>query len=157
MNLFNILLIALVIIAVISIFFYFFQERFIFHPEKLSKDFIFQYENQEVEEYNIQLNDNVIDAFDDGIYVKELDNHGQFVNDSSYEMGNIEFCRNVVNTSIDDAIDFILQKRTKSGHWLLEKTIRPGAMFARIEHKGIESKWVTYRALNVLKMYNEVN
>lgn len=60
MNLFNILLIALAIIAVISIFFYFFQERFIFHPEKLSEDFIFQYENQEVEEYNIQLNDNVL-------------------------------------------------------------------------------------------------
>ena len=35
---FNILLIALAIIAVISIFFYFFQERFIFHPEKLIDD-----------------------------------------------------------------------------------------------------------------------
>ena len=60
MNIFNILLIVLVIIAVISIIFYFFQERFIFHPEKLSKDFIFQYENQEVEEYNIQLHDQVL-------------------------------------------------------------------------------------------------
>ena len=60
MNIFNILLIVLIIIAVISIIFYFFQERFIFHPEKLSKDFIFQYENQEVEEYNIQLHDQVL-------------------------------------------------------------------------------------------------
>ena len=60
MGWFNILLLVLVIIAVISILFYFFQERFIFHPEKLSKDFIFQYENQEVEEYNIQLHDHVL-------------------------------------------------------------------------------------------------
>ena len=60
MNWINILLIILAIIAVLSAFFYFFQERFIFHPEKLSKDFIFQYENQDVEEYNIQLHDNVL-------------------------------------------------------------------------------------------------
>ena len=60
MNGINILLIVLAVIAVLSIFFYFFQERFIFHPEKLSKDFIFQYENQDVEEYNIQLYDNVL-------------------------------------------------------------------------------------------------
>jgi len=60
MTLENILLIVLAIVAVVSILFYFFQERFIFHPEKLSKDFIFQYENQEVEEYNIELHDNVL-------------------------------------------------------------------------------------------------
>jgi len=60
MNLENILLIVLAIIVVASILFYFFQERFIFHPEKLSQDFIFQYENQEVEEYNIELHDNVL-------------------------------------------------------------------------------------------------
>jgi len=60
MDLFDILLLALIIIVIISVFFYFFQERFIFHPEKLSKDFIFQYENQDVEEYNIQLHDQVL-------------------------------------------------------------------------------------------------
>jgi len=60
MDLFDILLLALIIIAVISIFFYFFQERFIFHPEKLSKDFIFQYENKKIEEYNIQFHHNIL-------------------------------------------------------------------------------------------------
>ncbi len=50
-----ILLIVLVTIIFILLFVYFFQERFIFHPEKLPKDFEFQYKNQEVEEYNIEI------------------------------------------------------------------------------------------------------
>ena len=56
------LIISIVVISiiVISVVLYFFQERFIFHPEKLPKDFIFQYENQEVEEYNVQLSDKVM-------------------------------------------------------------------------------------------------
>ncbi len=55
------LIITIIIITVIavSLIFYFFQEKFIFKPEKLSDDFKFEYENQEVEEYNIQLNDKV--------------------------------------------------------------------------------------------------
>jgi len=56
----NILLIFIAIVATISILLYFFQERFLFHPEKLPKDFVFQYENQEVEEYNVQLNEKVL-------------------------------------------------------------------------------------------------
>jgi predicted alpha/beta-fold hydrolase len=56
----TIFLLFIATVATISILLYFFQERFLFHPEKLPKDFIFQYENQEVEEYNIQLNDNVL-------------------------------------------------------------------------------------------------
>jgi len=56
----NIFLLFIAIVATVSIFLYFFQERFLFHPEKLPKDFVFQYENQEVEEYNVQLNDKVL-------------------------------------------------------------------------------------------------
>ena len=37
-----------------------FQERFIFHPEKLPKDFVFQYENQQVDEYNMELKPGVV-------------------------------------------------------------------------------------------------
>jgi pimeloyl-ACP methyl ester carboxylesterase len=50
-----ILLIALAIVVFILLFVYFFQERFIFHPEKLPKNFEFQYKNQDVEEYNIEI------------------------------------------------------------------------------------------------------
>ncbi len=60
MNWTYIVSVVLIVIVAISIFLYFFQERFLFHPEKLSKDFIFQYENQVVEEYNIQLTDKVL-------------------------------------------------------------------------------------------------
>jgi len=51
----NYLLIFISIIIVVSILLYFFQERFLFHPEKLSKDFKFQYENQKVKEYNLEI------------------------------------------------------------------------------------------------------
>lgn len=54
------LIILGIIVAAISIFLYFFQERFLFHPEKLPKDFVFQYENQKVEEYNLELPDGAI-------------------------------------------------------------------------------------------------
>jgi len=60
MNWPQIILIVLGIIAVMSIFLYFFQERFIFHPEKLPKDFVFQYENQQVDEYNMELKPGVV-------------------------------------------------------------------------------------------------
>lgn len=57
------LLIALgvvVVIVLILAFVYFFQERLIFLPEKLPKDFHFQYENQDVEEYTIEVKKGVI-------------------------------------------------------------------------------------------------
>jgi pimeloyl-ACP methyl ester carboxylesterase len=54
------LLILIIVVATISIFLYFFQERFLFHPEKLPKDFVFQYENQQVEEYNLELQDGAV-------------------------------------------------------------------------------------------------
>ncbi len=55
----SILFILFGVIILILIFVYYFQERFIFHPEKLSKNFQFKYKNQEVEEYNIQIKDGV--------------------------------------------------------------------------------------------------
>ena len=59
MSLTAIILIILGIIAFILVFVYLFQERFIFHPEKLPEDFQFQYENQVVEEYNLPIRDGV--------------------------------------------------------------------------------------------------
>jgi len=53
-------IILVIVIAAVSIFLYFFQERFLFHPEKLPKDFVFQYENQQVDEYNLELPDGTI-------------------------------------------------------------------------------------------------
>lgn len=55
-----ILTIIVGIIILFSVVLYFFQQRFIFHPEKLPEDFVFQYENQEVDEYNMQLKPGVV-------------------------------------------------------------------------------------------------
>ena len=55
MTFWNYIYIAIVIIVFILLFVYFFQERFIFLPEKLSKNFQFKYKNQDVKEYNINI------------------------------------------------------------------------------------------------------
>lgn len=60
MNWTQIIIITLIVIASLSILFYFIQDKLIFKPEKLSKDFVFQYENQVVEEYNFELRDGVL-------------------------------------------------------------------------------------------------
>jgi hypothetical protein len=62
----------------------------------------------------------------------------------------------VKDRSMDSAIQFILEKRQASGKWLLERTIRPSAMHAKFEEKGLESKWITFRVLSTLKKYNSI-
>lgn len=48
------------IYIVISIALYYLQEVFLFRPEKLPKDFQFYYENQKVEEYNMETRDGAV-------------------------------------------------------------------------------------------------
>ncbi len=50
-----VLALIVVIYLVINILVYFLQDFLMFKPEKLAKDFQFYYENQEIEEYNIEL------------------------------------------------------------------------------------------------------
>lgn len=59
-QIFYILGIVLIVYVVISILLYFFQDFFLFRPEKLPKDFQFYYENQETEEYNIETRDDAV-------------------------------------------------------------------------------------------------
>jgi len=49
-----------------------------------------------------------------------------------------------------DAIQFILNKRSAQGYWMLENSLN-GKMWVDIEKKGKPSKWVTLRALRVIK------
>ncbi len=55
-----ILTIVLVIYMALNILVYFLQDYLMFKPEKLPKDFQFYYENQEIEEYNIETRDGAI-------------------------------------------------------------------------------------------------
>jgi len=45
---------------VISVLLYYLQDYFLFKPEKLPEDFQFYYENQEIEEYNIETRDGAV-------------------------------------------------------------------------------------------------
>jgi hypothetical protein len=51
-----------------------------------------------------------------------------------------------------EAIDLIISKQDNSGKWNLERTYN-GRYQARIEQQGKPSKWITLRALKVLKRF----
>ncbi|MBN2322299.1 MAG: nitrogen fixation protein NifH [Spirochaetes bacterium] len=53
-----------------------------------------------------------------------------------------------------DAVDIIAFKQNEMGKWNLEATFN-GRFWTSIEKKGTPSKWITYRALRVLKKYYE--
>ena len=56
----SVVLIVLAVYLAISIALYYLQEYFLFKPEKLPKDFQFLYENQLVDEYNLETRDGAI-------------------------------------------------------------------------------------------------
>ena len=53
---------------------------------------------------------------------------------------------------LKDAIDIVKSKRTVDGTWKMENS-NNGKMVVRIENKGKPSKWITLKALKVLKEY----
>ncbi len=73
MNWLNTIIIVLIVIVALSIIFYFVQDKLIFKPEKLPDDFVFQYKNQEVKEYKVELKDNVVI---NGLHFKSKDAKG---------------------------------------------------------------------------------
>lgn len=54
---FHITIIVCIAYIVISVALYYLQDYMLFKPEKLSKDFQFYYENQEIKEYNLETRD----------------------------------------------------------------------------------------------------
>lgn len=56
----HILIWIAIIYIVISVLLYYLQDYFLFKPEKLPKEFQFNYENQKVEEYNLETRDGAI-------------------------------------------------------------------------------------------------
>jgi len=67
--------------------------------------------------------------------------------DGSAELGEVPRLAN--------ALQLILSKQDAQGRWKLENTLN-GKMWADIEKKGQPSKWVTLRALRVLKRVAQV-
>lgn len=56
----SVLLIILAIYIGVSIALYYLQDNMLFKPEKLPKDFLFNYENQKTKEYNLETRDGAL-------------------------------------------------------------------------------------------------
>ena len=56
----HLIIITLVVYVIISIALYYLQDYMLFKPEKLSKDFEFYYENQDIEEHNLETRDGAV-------------------------------------------------------------------------------------------------
>lgn len=53
---------------------------------------------------------------------------------------------------MQEAVDVVLSKQDATGRWMLENSFN-GRYYTNIEKKGTPSKWITLRALTVLKRY----
>ena len=51
------------------------------------------------------------------------------------------------------AIDLVVNAQQEDGSWLLKNSVGNGKMWMDIEEKGKPSKWITLRAMRVLKRY----
>lgn len=56
----------------------------------------------------------------------------------------------IKNPVIDDAIDLILTKKNRNNRWIANRI--PNNMYGRWGKEGEENKWITFRALRVLKL-----
>ena len=57
---------------------------------------------------------------------------------------------------LDDPLDHIERKRGRDGRWRLDDSLN-GKMLANIERKGHPSKWITLRAMIVLKHFGRLD
>jgi hypothetical protein len=53
---------------------------------------------------------------------------------------------------MQEAIDLVVSKQDRQGRWKLENTYNDRFQ-VRIERKGKESKWITFKALETLKRF----
>jgi len=139
------LLILIIIVATVSVFLYFFQERFLFHPEKLPKDFVFQYENQQVEEYNLELPDG---AVINGLHFKSENPKGLVY----YLKGNSKSIKGWGKFAVDftlhnyDVIMIDYRGFGKSTGKLSQESMKRDALYVydRIKEKVKESHIIVY-------------
>jgi hypothetical protein len=57
----------------------------------------------------------------------------------------------VKDKAVDEGLEFILSKRGPDGRWNLDYTMSRSAAYANFGQRGKTSKWITLRALKVLK------
>lgn len=139
------LIILIIVVTVVSLFLYFFQERFLFHPEKLPKDFVFQYENQQVEEYNLELEDG---AIINGLHFKSENPKGLVY----YLKGNSKSIKGWGKFAVDftlhnyDVIMIDYRGFGKSTGKLSQESMKRDALYVydKIKEKVKESRIIVY-------------
>lgn len=72
--------------------------------------------------------------------------------DDALEILEIMAKLKVKDRRLDDAVGLVERKRMDDGRWILESTFN-GRFVADIERKGKPSKWITLKAMQVLKYY----
>ncbi len=75
-----------------------------------------------------------------------------FYNSDALEVLDTLARLNICDERMQDAIDLVVSKQQSDGRWLLKHTFN-GRMWHGIEVKHQSSKWVTLRALRVLRHY----
>jgi hypothetical protein len=55
---------------------------------------------------------------------------------------------------MQEAVDLVVSRQNEAGRWPLEKSFN-GRMLVRIGNKAQPGKWITLKALRVLKRYYE--
>lgn len=63
----------------------------------------------------------------------------------------------ITDSRMNDALNAIQTKRDNMGRWRTENTSSTDRLLIQTEGKGEQSKWVTLRAIRVLKRYNAVD
>ncbi|MFW9831906.1 MAG: nitrogen fixation protein NifH, partial [Candidatus Thorarchaeota archaeon] len=58
------------------------------------------------------------------------------------------------DSCMQDALDIVLQNQQTDGKWLLKHSFN-GKFWHDIEQKGKPSKWITLRALRVIKRFSK--
>lgn len=59
----------------------------------------------------------------------------------------------IQDSRMDDAIHIVLSKQDETGRWKVENTYNSDRLLIPFEQKGAQSKWITLRAMRVLKRY----
>ncbi|NLB55675.1 MAG: nitrogen fixation protein NifH [Lentisphaerae bacterium] len=60
----------------------------------------------------------------------------------------------ITDSRMNDAIDVITKKQDDMGRWRIENTSNTDRLLFPLGEKGEQSKWITLRAIRVLKRYN---
>ncbi|MEA4923759.1 MAG: hypothetical protein VB084_00460 [Syntrophomonadaceae bacterium] len=60
----------------------------------------------------------------------------------------------VKDSRMDEAINIVIAKQDETGRWKLENTYGSDRLLIPIGQKDEQSKWLTLRAMRVLKRYN---